>query len=101
MSTPTNIPGTPMGETVPDSSLESKLKFYMQLQHVFQTTMKLTIPDQFDQLCQWMDYRQFATIDDLFDTFHKDPDKLDTKSPVTEYKWKVRLTISLQMLPKR
>ena len=37
----------------------------MQLQHVFQTTMKLTIPDQFDQLCQWMDYRQFATIDDL------------------------------------
>ena len=49
--------------------------------------MKLTIPDQFDQLCQWMDYRQFATIDDLFDTFHKDPDKLDTKGPVTEYEF--------------
>ena len=63
----------------------------MQLQHVFQTTMKLTIPDQFDQLCQWMDYRQFATIDDLFDTFHKDPDKLDTKGPVTEYKWKRKM----------
>ena len=63
----------------------------MQLQHVFQTTMKLTIPDQFDQLCQWMDYRQFATIDDLFDTFHKDPDKLDTKGPVTEYKWKGKM----------
>ena len=63
----------------------------MQLQHVFQTTMKLTIPDQFDQLCQWMDYRQFATIDDLFDTFHKDPDKLDTKGPVTAYKWKGKM----------
>ena len=63
----------------------------MQLQHVFQTTMKLTIPDQFDQLCQWMDYRQFATIDDLFDSFHKDPDKLDTKGPVTEYKWKGKM----------
>ena len=63
----------------------------MQLQHVFQTTIKLTIPDQFDQLCQWMDYRQFATIDDLFDTFHKDPDKLDTKGPVTEYKWKGKM----------
>ena len=66
----------------------------MQLQHVFQTTMKLTIPDQFDQLCQWMDYRQFATIDDLFDTFHKDPDKLDTKGPVTEYKWKGKMNHS-------
>ena len=91
MSNPTNIPGTPMGETIPDPFLESKEKFHMQLQYVFQTTMKLTIPDQFDQLCQWMDYRQFATIDDLFDTFHKDPDKLDTKGPVTEYKWKGKM----------
>ena len=91
MSTPTNIPGTPMGETVPDSFLETKEKFHLQLQHVFQKTMKLIIPDQFDQLCQWMEYRQFATIDDIFDTFHKDPDKLDTKGPVTEYKWKGKM----------
>ena len=91
MSNPTNIPGTPMDEAVLDSFLETKEKFHLQLQHVFQTTMKLTIPDQFDQLCQWRDYRQFATIDDLFDTFHKDPDKLDTKGPVTEYKWKGKM----------
>ena len=91
MSTPTNIPGTPMDETVLDFFLETKEKFHLQLQHVFQKTMKLIIPDQFDQLCQWMEYRQFAIIDDIYDTFHKDPDKLDTKGPVTEYKWKGKM----------
>ena len=91
MSTPTNIPETPMGETFPGSLFEAKEKFHLQLQHIFQTTMKLTVPDQFDQLCQCMEYRQFDTIDDLFDTFHKDPDKLNTKGPVTEYKWKGKM----------
>ena len=91
MSTPTNIPKTPMGETVPGSFLESKEKFHLQLQHIFQTTLRLTDPDQFDQLCQWMEYRQYLTIDDLFDTFHKDPEKFDTKGPATEYKWKGKM----------
>ena len=91
MSTPTNIPGTPMDETVPDSFLETKEKFHQQLQHVFQKTLKLINPDQFDQLCQWMEYRQFFIMDDIFDTFHKDPDKLDIKGPVTEYKWKGKM----------
>ena len=92
MSTPTNIPETLMGETFPGSLLEAKEKFHLQLQHIFQTTMKLTVPDQFDQLCQWMEYRQFDTIDDLFDTFHKDPDKFDIKGPATEYKWKGKMS---------
>ena len=91
MSTPTNIPETPMGGTEQDSYPKSKEKFQQQLQHIFQTTMKLTVPDQFDELCQWMEYRQFDTIDDLSDTFHKDPDKLDFKSPATEYKWKGKM----------
>ena len=91
MSTPTNIPGTPMDETVPDSFLETKEKFHQQLQHVFQKTLKLINPDQFDQLCQWMEYRQFSIMDDILDTFHKDPDKLDIKGPVTEYKWKGKM----------
>ena len=56
MSTPTNIPETPMGETKQDSSFESKEKFQQQLQDIFQTTLRLTGPDQFDQLCQWMEY---------------------------------------------
>ena len=51
----------------------------------------MTVPDQFDQLCQWMEYRQLDTIDDLFDTFHKDPDKFDIKGPATEYKWKGKM----------
>ena len=92
MSTPTNIPETPMGGTEQDSYPKSKEKFQQQLQHIFQTTMKLTVPDQFDQLCQWMEYRQFDTIDDLFDTFHKDPDKFDIKGPATEYKWKGKMS---------
>ena len=92
MSTPTNIPETPMGGTEQDSYPKSKEKFQQQLQHIFQTTMKLTVPDQFDQLYQWMEYRQFDTIDDLFDTFHKDPDKFDIKGPATEYKWKGKMS---------
>ena len=91
MSTPTNIPETPMGETFPGSLFEAKEKFPLQLQHIFQTTMKLTVPDQFDQLCQWMEYRQYLTIDDLFDTFRNEPEKFDTKGPATEYKWKGKM----------
>ena len=91
MSTPTNIPETPMGETVPGSFLEPKEKFHLQLQHIFQTTLRLTDPDQFDQLCQWMKYRQYLTLDDLFDTFQEEPEKFDTKGPATEYKWKGKM----------
>ena len=91
MSTPTNIPGTPTDETVPDSFLETKEKFHQQLQYVFQKTLKLINPDQFDQLCQWMEYKQFSTMEDILDTFHTDPDKLDIKGPITEYKWKGKL----------
>ena len=57
MSTPTNIPETPMGETEQDSFVESKEKFQQQLQDIFQTIMRLTGPDHFDQLCQWMEYK--------------------------------------------
>ena len=91
MSTPTNIPGTPTDETVPDSFLKTKEKFHQQLQHVFQKTLKLINPDQFDQLCQWMEYRQFSIMEDILDTFHTDPDKLDIKGPITEYKWKGKM----------
>ena len=31
-------------------------------------------------------------MDDIFDIFHKDPDKLDIKGPVTEYKWKGKMS---------
>ena len=101
MSTPTNIPETPMSETFPDSLFESKEKFHQQLQHIFQTTLRLTNPDQFDQLCQWMEYRQFDTIDDFFETFQRDPEKLDIESPVTGYKWKGKMNhISLNVSQK-
>ena len=91
MSTPTNIPETPMGETVPDSFLESKEKFHLQLQDIFQNIMRLTGPDQFDQLCQWMEYKQYLTIDAFYDSSYKDPEKFDTKGPATEYKVKGKM----------
>ena len=91
MSTPTNIPKTPMGETEQDSFFESKEKFQKQLQGIFQTTLKLTRPDQFDQLCQWMKYKQYLTIDDFYHSSYNDPEKFDTKGPATEYKWKGKM----------
>ena len=88
MSTPTNIPETPMGEIFPDSLFKSKEKFHQQLQDIFQKILRLTRPDQFDQLCQWMDYKQYLTIDDFYDNPCNDTEKFDNKGPATEYKWK-------------
>ena len=91
MSTPTNIPETPMGEPEQDSYFKSKEKFQQQLQHIFQTTLKLTDPDQFDHLCQWMEYNQYLTIDDFYHSSYNDPEKFDTEGPATEYKWKGKM----------
>ena len=88
MSTPTNIPETPKGETEQDSYLKPKEKFEQQLQDIFQTILRVNDPDQFDQLCQWMEYKQFHTFDDFYNVYRSDPEKLDTKSPAAEYKWK-------------
>ena len=91
MRTPTNIPETPMGETKQDSFFESKEKFQQQLQDIFQTILRLTRPDQFDQLCQWMEYNQYLTIEDFYDSSYNDPEKFDTEGPATEYKWKGKM----------
>ena len=91
MRTPTNIPETPMGETEQDSYPKSKEKFQQQLQDIFQTILRLTGPDQFDQLCQWMEYKQYLTIDDFYDNSCYDPEKFDIKGPATEYKWKGKM----------
>ena len=91
MSTPTNIPETPLGETEQDSYFKSKKKFQQQLQDIFQTTLRLTRPDQFDQLCQWMKYNQYHTIDDFYHRSYNDPGKFDTEGPATEYKWKGKM----------
>ena len=91
MSTHTNIPETQMGETEQDSFFESKENFQKQLQDIFQTTLRLTGPDHFDQLCQWMEYKQYSTIDDFYDSSYNDPEKIDTKGPATEYKWEGKM----------
>ena len=91
MRTPTNIPETPMGGSEQDSYFKSKEKFQQQLQHIFQTTLRLTAPDQFDQLCQWMEYNQYLTIDDFFENSYNDPEKFDINGPATEYKWKGKM----------
>ena len=91
MSTPTNIPETPMGETEQDSFFRSKEKFHQQLQDIFQTILRLTGPDHFDQLCQWMEYQQYYTIDDFFENSYHDLENFDNKGPATEYKWEGRV----------
>ena len=91
MSHPTNIPEKSTSETVSDSFLDPKEKFHFQLQDIFQHTMRLTGPDQFDQLCQWMEYKQYLTFDDFYDNSYKDPEKFDTKGPTTEYKVKGKM----------
>ena len=91
MSTPTNILETPMGETEQDSFSKSKEKFQQQLQDIFQTILRLTGPDHFNQLCQWMEYKQYLTIDEFYESSYNDPDKFDTKGPATEYKWKEKM----------
>ena len=90
MSTPTNIPETPMGETEQDSFFGSKEKIHQQLQDIFHTILRLTGPDHFDQLCQWMEYKQYYTIDDFYENSYNDLEKFDNKGPATEYKWKGR-----------
>ena len=80
-----------MGETEQNSYYESKEKFQQQLQDIFQTTLRLTRPDRFDQLCQWMEYKQYLTINDFYDSSYNDPEKFDNKGPATEYKWKGKM----------
>ena len=91
MSTPTNIPETPMGETEQYSFFESKEKFQQQLQDIIQTILRLTGPDHFDQLCHWMEYKQYLTIDEFYESSYNDPEKFDTKGTATEYKWEGKM----------
>ena len=79
-----------MGETKQDSFFGSKEKFHQQLQDIFPTILRLTGPDHFDQLCQWMEYKQYYTIDDFFENSYHDLENFDNKGPATEYKWKGR-----------
>ena len=67
-----------MGETEQDSYFESKENFQQQLQDIFQTT-------------QWMEYKQYLTINDFYDSSYNDPEKFNTKGPATEYKWKGKM----------
>ena len=98
MSTPTNIPETPMGETVPGSFLESKEKFHLQLQDIFETILRVNNPDQFDQLCQWMEYKQFHTFDDFYDFYRDCSENLTPRTQRLNTNGKGRETTCLQML---
>ena len=77
-----------MSETKQDSFFGSKEKFQQQLQDIFQTILRLTGPDHFDQLCQLMEYKQYYTIDDFYKSSYNDLENFDNKGPATEYKWK-------------
>ena len=38
-----------------------------------------------------MEYNQYHTIDDFYDSSYNNPEKFDTKGPATEYKWKGKM----------
>ena len=38
-----------------------------------------------------MEYKQYCTIDDFYESSYNDPEKFDTKGPATEYKWKGKM----------
>ena len=38
-----------------------------------------------------MEYKQYLTINDFYDSSYNDPEKFDTKGPATEYKWKGKM----------
>ena len=38
-----------------------------------------------------MEYKQYLTIDDFYESFYNDPEKFDTKGSATEYKWKGKM----------
>ena len=42
-------------------------------------------------MCQWMEYKQYRTIDDSYERSYNDPETFDTKGPATKYKWKVKM----------
>ena len=76
-----------MRETEQDSSFKSKEKFQQQLQDIFQTILRLNGPDHFEQLCQWMEYKQYLTIDEFYEKSYNDAEKFDSKGPASDYKW--------------
>ena len=48
-----------------------------------------------------MEYNQYRTIDDFYDSSYNDPEKFDTKGPATEYKWKGKMNhLSANIAPK-
>ena len=38
-----------------------------------------------------MEYKQYHTIDDCYDSSYNDPEQFDTEGPATEYKWKGKM----------
>ena len=38
-----------------------------------------------------MEYNQYCTIDDFYESSYNDPEIFDTKGPATEYKWKGKM----------
>ena len=60
------------------------------LSDIFQTILRLTGQDHFDELCQWMEYKQYYIIDDFYENSYNDLENFDNKGPATEYKWKER-----------
>ena len=78
MTVPVSITDPPMGHTEQESHLESKeeeppIPMHL-IQHVFQTVMGLCIDGQLERLSHWLQFREYGTLDDMYDEFCHNPE---------------------------
>ena len=80
MTVPTNITEPPMRHTEQESLLKSKGKKHIisleLIQHVFKTVMGLFDDKQVEDLSHWIHYRGSYNFDDMYDTFHHNPENV-------------------------
>ena len=88
MTVCTNIPETGMGHTEQESLFNSKgKKHHISLeliQHVFKIVMGPFDDEQVEALSHWIHYREHYNIDDMYDTFHHNPEYVHK---CEKYKW--------------
>ena len=68
MSTPTNIPDTPMGEIEQYFFFESQGEIETATSGHLPDNPEVDWADQLDQLCHWMEYKQYLTVDEFYES---------------------------------
>ena len=88
MTVPTSITEPLMGHTEQESHLKSKEEEHSipihLIQHVFQTVMGLCIDGQLEKLSHWIQFREYGTLDDMYEEFCNNPEDINKYE---DFKW--------------